>query len=156
MLTLQYCDGFCHTLTWISHRCTKHILIKGNVCVQSQARLRCARKVCLFFLYIWLHLSVVSILPSGRNLSPVISEFLPLSLETTACWGVQDTSGTVWSLVASQGIPILSPSLADGFWVSFQCAENIYYLVSYRKILSISDLEGFLHKFYLWYLCPGP
>ena len=22
MLTLQYCDGFCHTLTWISHRCT--------------------------------------------------------------------------------------------------------------------------------------
>ena len=22
MLTLQYCDGFCHTSTWMSHRCT--------------------------------------------------------------------------------------------------------------------------------------
>ena len=22
LITLQYCGGFCHTLTWISHRCT--------------------------------------------------------------------------------------------------------------------------------------
>ena len=22
LITLQYCDGFCHTLTWISHGCT--------------------------------------------------------------------------------------------------------------------------------------
>ena len=22
LITLQYCSGFCHTLTWISHRCT--------------------------------------------------------------------------------------------------------------------------------------
>ena len=22
LITSQYCDGFCHTLTWISHRCT--------------------------------------------------------------------------------------------------------------------------------------
>ena len=22
LITLQYCDGFCHTLTWIRHRCT--------------------------------------------------------------------------------------------------------------------------------------
>ena len=22
LITLQYCDGFCHTFTWISHRCT--------------------------------------------------------------------------------------------------------------------------------------
>ena len=23
LITLQYCDSFCHTLTWISHRCTR-------------------------------------------------------------------------------------------------------------------------------------
>ena len=22
LITLQYCSGFCHTLTWISHECT--------------------------------------------------------------------------------------------------------------------------------------
>ena len=32
LITLQYCDGFCHTLTWISHRCTcvPHPISQGH------------------------------------------------------------------------------------------------------------------------------
>ena len=38
LITLQYCGGFCHTLTWISHGCTcvPHCLSKRNKSLCSQ------------------------------------------------------------------------------------------------------------------------
>ena len=129
--------------------------ITGDVCVQSQARLTCARNVCLFFLYIW-PLSFVPILPSGRNLSPVISEFLPLSLGTTACRGVQDTSGhsLILDVISRHphAVPFSCRWLLGQLSMCWKCLPSGLL----QKSLSISDLEGFLHEFYWWYLYPGP
>ena len=61
LITLQYCSGFCHTLTWISHRCTcvphpeppSHLPPQGTDCwtLWEKARVGWSERIALKHVY---------------------------------------------------------------------------------------------------------